>query len=238
MEVGTRRERADFAHHVVHECEGLLLVGTERAEADLRPAVLCRRSHPATQLRIRLERGVDVGRHVDLRHDHDVPVLRIAHEVRELVLRVVAAGTAAHLAEATDLRQLGPRLDLDAPALVVGEVQVQHVDLVEREHVDVLLHFARGEKVARHVEHRAAPREARMIRDGDGGNLPRPGIYDLRFDLRRQELAQRLDAVKHARGCGADDAHRVTRHRQVVTLGAERAAVGRHAQRDVPRGAR
>ena len=50
-------------------------------------------------------------------------------------------------------------------------MQVQHVHLVQREQVDVLLHLVHGEEVPRDVEHRAATREPWPIDDLPAGTL-------------------------------------------------------------------
>ncbi len=84
----------------------------------------------AAEIRIRQQRGVAVSRHVDLRHDRDVARLRIGDDVGVLLLRVEAAGPAADLRLSADRGEVRPRLDLDAPPLIVGEMQVQPVDLV------------------------------------------------------------------------------------------------------------
>ena len=59
---------------------------------------------------------------------------------------------------------------MDAPALVVGEVQVQGVELQSRGAVDVGLDGLDGEEVARDVEHHAAVGEARCVLDLHGGD--------------------------------------------------------------------
>ena len=104
----------------------------------------------------------------------------------------------------------GHDVDLDAPALVVGEVQVQHVELVEREQVDVLLHLVDGEEVARDVEHRAAPGEARMIGDAARRDRPRGRLRMLALlglDRRGRSCRSVCDAWNSPAGAAATDPH-------------------------------
>ncbi len=169
MEAGARRERRDLADHVVDEGIGLFLTDAERAEADVDARVRGSRDPVARQLAVRGERGVHVPRHVDLRHDRDEALVRVRDQVRELFLRVVAARVSADRAFAAVRRQVRPGVDLDAPALVVGEMQVQAIELVVRNQVDVAFHILHAEEVTGHVEHRAAPREARDITDRKSG---------------------------------------------------------------------
>ena len=115
-------------------------------------------------------------------------------------------------------RQPRPRLDLDPPALVVGQVQVQPVQLVQRQQVDVALDVGDAEEVARDVEHRAAPREARPVADRPRSDRARAGADATALDLGRQQLAERLDAPEEAGGAVRDQRHAVRFDSQLVAL--------------------
>ena len=69
---------------------------------------------------------------IDLRDDRDETAAGVVHNFLIFLLRVVTTSFAADLGAAPDLRKPRPGFDLDAPALVVGEMQVQAVDLVVR----------------------------------------------------------------------------------------------------------
>ena len=89
-------------------------------------------------------------------------------------------------------RELGVALELDAPALVVGEVPVKHVHLVQCQPVDVFLDIGHREEVAHHVEQHAAVAEAGSVVDAPGRNVgdeASPG---------GQQLQERLHAVEEA----------------------------------------
>src|SRR5205807_4433468 len=87
--------------------------------------------------------------------------------------------------------------DLDAPPLVVGQVQVHPVELMERGEIDELLHELLRHEVARHVQVYAPPPEPREVLDGYGGNRPDGGRHPrLAEDGRREQLAQGLDRVE------------------------------------------
>jgi hypothetical protein len=90
----------------------------------------------ARELAVRGECRMRVAGHVGLGHDHDVPFRRVVDDSRELLLGVEASRTPIDLVQTTDLREQRPALDLDTPALVVREVQVQGVDLEHRDLVD------------------------------------------------------------------------------------------------------
>ncbi len=132
VNVRARGQRGQLADHVVQEAVGDLLVDAQRAEADLDAGVERWGDAVAVQLRIRGQRGVGVAGQVDLRHDVDVAAAGVLDQLCVLGLRVVAAGVAVHGRAAAVLGQLRPRLDHQPPALVVGQVQMQPVQLVER----------------------------------------------------------------------------------------------------------
>ena len=84
---------------------------------------------------------------------------------RVVGVRVEAALAAADLGRGAGDGQLRPLGDRDPPALVVGQVQVQDVELVERGEVDQAQDVVDAEEVARDVEHEAAPAVARRVLD-------------------------------------------------------------------------
>jgi hypothetical protein len=88
--------------------------------------------------------------------------VRAGAELRQearLLLEIVAAPGA-------DARELGQARDLEAPALVVGQVQVQRVELVRRHLVEDLQHLCLGVEVARQVELRTSvPVPRSVVRD-------------------------------------------------------------------------
>ena len=91
-------------------------------------------------------------------------------------------------------------------------MQVERVELIEREEVDVLLHLVDGEEVPRHIKHRASPSEARLIDDPAGGD--RPTTYHtmlalLGLDRGGEQLPQRLHATEQPGTRSGDQAHGV-----------------------------
>lgn len=114
----------------------------------------------------------------------------VADDLADLLLRVEpAVGFAVVnalfvLVVASDerFRTPGPDLgeqriffDLDPPALIVGQMPVEFVDLVQREDVDVGLHVLDREEMAADVEHRPAVGERGLVADDAGGiSPPRP----------------------------------------------------------------
>ena len=144
-----------------------------------------------------------MARQVDFGNDGDKPLAGILHDFARLLLRVEALmGLAVILARVVSYDRLGAVcahggefrvfLDFDAPALVVGQVPVEAVDVVQREHVDEALHGVEGHEMARHVEVRTAIGEARRI-----CHLAGRYFYALSSRLQHgQSLAQCLHAVE------------------------------------------
>src|SRR5439155_13798283 len=97
-------------------------------------------------------------------------------------------------------------LDLDAPALVLGEMPVEDVELVEREEIEVFENELLRHEVAADIEMAPAPTEARTVFDLDGRDSPRRSS-DRRAaeDLGCQQLPQRLRAVADAGRFGRPD---------------------------------
>src|SRR5690606_19568282 len=116
-----------------------------------------------------------VAGHVELGHHHDVAFAGVGDDVADLVLGVpaavraglagigVGAGLAGRDPAAADLHQLRVLRDLDPPALVVGQVPVQYVELVPGHRVDQLLDLVDRLEVPCRVEHQPAPGKARRV---------------------------------------------------------------------------
>ena len=179
--------------------------------------------------------------HFDLRDDGDVARLRIGHHLAHIVLCVetavwdavedqlsIALQTAHQrlLAPRADLGQPGILLDLDAPALVIGEMPMKDIELVQRQQIDVTQHEVLGHEVSRHIEHRAAPAKARNVLDLHARH--RPGDALNRHggeNLRRQQLAQRLRRVEQPRRLRRAHRHLRWRHRQAIAFCAQISSI-------------
>src|ERR1700680_4482932 len=112
-------------------------------------------------------------------------------------------------------------------------MHVEHIELVQREDVDVLLDLFHGEEVAGHVEDRAAIREARMVYDRE--SLDRPVVTvesNVRFEVGREELPDRLSAAKQSGWSIRDEANRVARHTPFIALLSKSTTVRGEAQND------
>ena len=214
---------------VEHVAEKLIGRVSRGAQRDLRdPGVVERRgsSAVAAQLRVGDQGGGSVARSVDLGHHVDESIGRVGHDAGVVVRGEEPAGTAIDVARPADLGESRPAGHGQPPPLVVGEVQVQDVDLVERDQVDVAQDVVDPEEVAGYVEHRPPMLEARAVVDLDAGDVPRTRLHGGRLGGGGQQLAQCRERPKHAsRRGGADaDARRVgaQRVRLVARFGGRR----------------
>ncbi|CAM2925398.1 hypothetical protein STAL104432_07815 [Streptomyces albus] len=218
-DVRAGREVREFTDHVVEELVGDVLVHAQVAVGALREAgVGLQRLAVAVQLGVGGQRGVCVVGAVDLRDDGDAARRRVLHDVLVVGLGEVAAEHAADAGLAADLGEFRPGLDGDAPALVVGEVQMQVIHLVAGDGVDVLLDVLHRHEVPAHVEHRAAVAVARRVGYPAALDAPGAGHLLLPFDLHRQQLAQCRDAVEEAAAVVGPDADRPRVDVELVAL--------------------
>src|SRR5207249_7121312 len=109
--------------------------------------------------------------------------------------------------------------DLDAPALVVGEMPVEDVELVQCQQIDVLQDEFLRHEMASDVEVARAPAEARSVLDLDRRDRPcSSGDRCSAEDIWREKLPQRLRPVEDARGLRRADRELVAAHREAVAL--------------------
>ena len=153
------------------------------------------------QLRVSSNRRLRVARHLDLRNHGDVPLTRILDDFADLTLRVETAvrlfveavwisslmAQPRFFAPRSNLREARVLFDLNAPALIVGEVPVESVQFVQGQQIDKLEDKLLRHEMAAHVEHGAAPAEARLILNVHGRQVPDDALFHLRGEYRRRK---------------------------------------------------
>ena len=230
--------RGEQLHHLgqyaFEEFESLLPSGAKHVVGHAPAAPHLVRTARAAQFGIGGQRRQHMARQVDFGNHRDTPVGGIFHHVADLVLRIETAvgrtviGSpllADHggLADAAHGGQLRIALDLDAPALIVGQVPVQRIELVYGHHVDIPLHFVHREEVARHVEVHAPVCEPRRVGDLHAGHLPRRIGRRLRtVNRRRQQLSETLQGIEEAGKLRRPHFDSLPVHVQFIAFGRER----------------
>src|SRR5215216_4455355 len=140
---------------------------------------------------------------VYFRDDHDITGARVIDNFPVLLLCVESAAVSAHLCLAAMLCEPRPGFDLDPPALVIGEMQMQAVHFVVGDQVYVAFDILEAEEVPCHVEHCPAPDESGRIpyrngRQADGVVLRPNGVLRSQRRSRWKELAKGLDRVEQS----------------------------------------
>ena len=181
-----------------------------------------------------------MSRKVEFRNNHYIALLGIGNEFLHFLLRVVPT-IALCTREVTRFQhfiltspstlagQLRILLDFDAPAVVVGQVEMKFVKFMVRHPVDVILEIVQFEERARHIEHESTIAESRSIfyrKCPDGVFLQTEMFAGI--DLSREELEQCLHAIIFARCIGRNDGDACICHIEAVTF-LRKALVGHEA---------
>ncbi len=193
------------------------------ADADVEAGVGRLRLVVAVQVRHRGQRGLGVAGAVDLGHHGHEAGRGVGDDllvVRGGVVPVGAAGEAA-LRAGAHLGQVREGVDGDAPSLVVGQVQMQSVDLVGGGLVDVALDLGEGEEAARDVQHHAAVLVSWRVGDLHGRDGPRAGLLGGGLDRGGEQLAQGLHTAEQALGPIGLDNDAVLAGLEGVSLGSQ-----------------
>ncbi len=203
---------------------------------------------PGAELGVGGQDGAGVAGEVDLGDDHDVPFAPVGDDLPQVGERVVAAvrgavgaGLVAGVADdglgppGGDLGEPGPGGDLDAPALVVGQVEVDDVEPVDPGPLDHGEHELLGLEVPGDVDVDASPAQARGVVDRDardhrlGGGGGAEGVGG-------QELAERGDAAGDPGGMGGGEVDAAVVDAEPVGLGLARQVRGPGAFEAQPHG--
>ncbi len=164
------------------------------------------------------DRGRRMARHFDFRHDLHMAGRRETNDAAHLVLGVVAAVARAVRIDAPGAHgsQAWMLADFEPPALIVGQMPVQHIELMPGHPVDHGANGGGGLKVPGGVEHQASPGVRRCIADGLRGNLP--GIA-----ARRQQLPESDGAVEQSGRRARRNSDLPRRDLDPIAFGAEAA---------------
>ena len=142
------------------------------------------RSLGTAELRIAHHPAHAVAGNIELRHHANAARPRIRHHLAHLLLGI-------ELAVRAETGQLRIDLAFRAEALVVAQVPVKDIQLHHRHAVQRALDLLHRLEVAAHIDHQAAPLEARRVLNTHCGNGRR-----VLFQL--HQLQQRLHAMKRA----------------------------------------
>ena len=181
VDVRAGEERAHLVVDLLHEPDRLVVAGAEDIVLHaVEHARHARQPFLACELGVRRKERAGVPRHLDLGHHRDEPLLRVGEDLADVrrrvevgaILLAVAAEVALRPAAAVHGRlgphrpvfhEFGETRDVEPPALVLGEVPVEHVKLVVGHLVEQTLHRLLAEEVPPLVQHEPAPPERRRV---------------------------------------------------------------------------
>ena len=152
MQISTGSQGCHLFDHRLRQGHRLRIIHVEGVQRLSREIGINFQLHRISQFRIGRKDRLRVTWQIHLWDNRHLTFRRIAHQLFELLLCVVATWLTLVGNLSAHLGQLRIGLDLDAPSLIVGEVHVQHVHLIERDQVDHLLHLLHREETARDIQ--------------------------------------------------------------------------------------
>jgi hypothetical protein len=196
VDEGARSQSRQFPDHIINEFVSDFIFGAQGAETHFGTCVQFPGFAITVQFGISSQGGIGVPRHVDFRNDGDVAIQGVLHDVLVLFLGVVATFAAADLGFTAMLGQLGPGFDLDAPALIVRQVQVHGVHFVGRNQVDETFGVFHTKEMPGHIKHGASHGIGWKITNGTTGDAPGAFLFAAGFHLSWQQLPDGLNTHK------------------------------------------
>ena len=153
-----------------------------------------------------LRQSTTMAREIYLGYHLDIALGSVGHDITQLLVGVVAAPPLIELAvarphlriattEAAFESELGVRLYLDTPTLIVGEMKVELIEFVHRHKVDISFHALNRYKGTSHIEVRTSILKARCILNLHAADLQRQ-LRTLQI-YRRHHLQERLHTIKY-----------------------------------------
>ena len=188
VQVRAGEDRGQPGQDLLHQLEGRGQVRVEphRAAAVAGQELVLDLVPAGSQVRPQPQQRGGVPGRVDLGNDRDEAVRGVADQVAEVFVTVEGGA---------GLRAGGRAAQGERPGLVVGQVQVQHVELVELQQVDHPADLRDREERAGHVEGQAAPGVPRRVGDLRGRD---PDFVRTPGRRRGHQLDQRGQAARDA----------------------------------------
>ena len=224
VDVVRREDVHNLVDNVLGKLQCLGLAGTHNLIYNAEVLAYLVRTAGAAEVVVGCKGSLHVARHINLGDNGDVAFGSVAYNLACVVLCVVArnrhvvvlarvgGGDGARALRA-NLCKLRILLYFNAPALVLGEVPVEVVDVVHGEHVDELLEVVDAEEVATAVDHKRTVGKARSVADVGCRQRYLLGVLN-----DRQSLHDGLQAIEHASVCCAFKHNGLLRHVETISL--------------------
>ncbi|MNU93097.1 hypothetical protein D3C71_830290 [compost metagenome] len=234
VDVLAREHLHDFGQDVFQELQRFI-ARIEQVRIHAPVGGRLRRAIHHTVFRIGGNGGLRMAGNIHFRHHGDVACGGVGDHVADLLLRIetavqmrravrVDARFASGRTTTADFGQLRVALDFHAPALVIGEMPMEGVELVRCHGVEQRLDLLDALEVAGRVEHEAAPGKARRVLDAHRREADRVG------GIAGQQLPQRHRAVEQAAVIAGFDHDAVAVHPQRIGFGGRAFARGNAAE--------
>ena len=180
MEESAGEELNHLAEHVENELQCVVVSGAENVIVYALLSADLERHSLAGELGVGGEHGKRVSGHIELGDDFNIVVVRIGDylayfvlgEMPRIFLVEVVLPEIRAVAVRADGDKLGVAVNLNAPALVVGQMPVHSVHLDERRGIDELFDVLDRSHVACAVEHkRAVFKRGRVLYSHTGADV-------------------------------------------------------------------
>ena len=237
MDESPGKEFADFGQNILRKGDCGVVARAEDVGLHTPAGAHLERSAGAGEFRVGRKGGAEMARDLDLRHQRHMPGPGVGHNVPDFLLCVKErpVGLAIPLIPVpwlwrlrppgSDLREARVFFDLQTPSLIIGEVELQAVELVVRHDVHEAFDVFRRQKVTGRIEEQAPPGESWLVPDLHATHVPE-GSRALRGRVvvecfGGQKLAQCHPAIKQACGSAGRDGDAVAGDGEAVTLSTD-----------------
>ncbi|OPZ06004.1 MAG: hypothetical protein BWZ10_02991 [candidate division BRC1 bacterium ADurb.BinA364] len=223
------KQIGDLPKNILQKLERLLAAGA--IQVLLMPGIPLRRAR-AAQLGVAQHRRKRMPRDARFGHDANEAPGRVFDNVANLVLCIIALALLFAANKRADARQFRIALDLDAPALIVGQVPMQYIHFKIGHDVDPALEKGDRAKMAAAIDHQSAPGKARLVFDASAGKTVRRARGALAAQRQRRQLAHRLRAAKKAFAAPGPKRRSAWLDGKLIAFLAESPVFGSHFQFD------
>ena len=143
-------------------------------------------------------------------YHHHMPLLSIRHNLADIILGIVAAVAQSVFLcpPCTHFGEFGVGFDFNTPALVFGEVPVQHIHFVQGEQINVSFYKVNAHEVPAAIEQHASVHKGWLVLNLSAGQEDAAGDCG----VLKEHLTEGLDGVEHSGSVAGFDMHGLSIH--------------------------
>ena len=172
VQIGSWSHFSQFPDNIVHKFIHSLTSCAQGTESDLDAGIQIIGSGIAFQFWVGSDGSIGMAWPVDLRDNGNESALGIVYDFFVLLLGIKSTLSSSNFCASSIFGQSGPGVNLNPPALIISQMEMEHIQLECSQQVDVSLDFFYSAEMAGYIQHGTSIFIGRFVFDVSSCNFP------------------------------------------------------------------